>query len=70
MIDILKPLNNYFKNDKKGSVLDSFLKRMIELLENYGEKATDGFWVELLTIITESIKGLEKTDEIYAKSNQ
>ena len=68
MIDILNALRNFIEDDKKGVVLSSFLQQMIDLLVDYGEKARDGFWVELLGIISFSIRDVEKTEEIYAKS--
>ena len=69
MIDVLMQVTKFIENDKEGVVLDSFMQQMIDLLENYGEKASHNFWVELLKIISYStMKGDEYPEEIYAKS--
>lgn len=52
MIDVLMQVTKFIENDKVGVVLDSFMQQMIDLLENYGEKASDTFWVEVLKIIS------------------
>jgi hypothetical protein len=70
MIDVLVQVTKFIENDKAGIVLDSFMQQMIDLLENYGEKASDNFWVELLKIISFcTLRSQDYNDEIYTKSN-
>jgi hypothetical protein len=52
-------------------MLDSFLKQIIGLIENFGEGTSDQFWAEILNTVFSCLKEKKEFhEEIYAKSKQ